>query len=218
MVVFYLYNMNVIATNIGKPRVIFWNGKEETTGIFKYPTNGPIALQKESVVCDTIGNPKVHGGIHKACYLFSADYYPYWKEQYPELDWDWGMFGENLTIAGLDESHIRIGDIYKIGTTLVQVSQPREPCYKLGVRFGDQKILRQFITHRHPGTYVRVLEEGKVKTGDTVQLTERSLNPLSVQQCYDLFYAKEKNPDILKWAITNTALAQYKRDNLMKFI
>jgi MOSC domain-containing protein YiiM len=160
----------------------------------------------------------VHGGIYKACYLFSAEQYPYWKEKYPHLDWNWGMFGENLTVKGLDESQIRVGSIYRLGTALVQITQPREPCFKLGLKFGTQKILKQFIDHGWPGTYVRILEVGKVNSGDTMELVEESSNPLTTQQFYRLLYAKEKNQAILKLAISNDSLPLHKRERLKKFL
>jgi len=210
--------MKVISTNIGNPTTIHWNGKEEQTGIFKYPTNETLYLGKTDVAKDTVIDRKHHAGINKACYLFSADQYPYWKKLYPKLDWDWGMFGENLTIEGLNEAKIRIGDIFKIGNALVQVSQPREPCYKLGIRFETQGVLRQFIDHGFPGTYVRILEEGEVKTHDELILVERSENPLSVWQFYELLYVKEKDLEILKLAINNPSLPEYKKARLKKFL
>jgi MOSC domain-containing protein YiiM len=210
--------MKVISTNIGNPTTIHRNGKEEQTGIFKYPTNETLFLGKTDVLKDTVIDRKHHAGINKACYLFSADQYPYWKKMYPELEWDWGMFGENLTVKGLNEAEIRIGDIFKIGSALVQVSQPREPCYKLGVRFGTQEILRQFIDHGFPGTYVRILEEGEVQRNDELILVERSVNPLSVKQFYELLFAKKKDLEIVKLAINNPSLPEYNRARLKKFL
>ncbi len=210
--------MKIIATNIGKPTTIFWNGKEEKTGIYKYPTSEPITLEKEVVANDTIANRKVHGGPDKACYLYSANHYPYWKDQYPNLSWDWGMFGENLSIEEMDDAQIRIGDVFQLGTALVQVSQPREPCYKLGVRFGDQEILRQFIEYGNPGTYVRVLEEGKVAAGDTLKLVEASKNPLTITQFFNLLFTREKDQELLQLAINNEALPQRKRDKLKRLL
>lgn len=210
--------MKVISTNIGKAKTFMWNGKEEKTGIFKYPVYEPLLLEKTDVAKDIVINRKHHGGEHKACYLFASDNYQHWKSLYPELDWDWGMFGENLTIEGLDESVIRIGDIYRIGTALVQVSQPREPCYKLGVRFNNQAILKQFVEHARPGTYIRVLENGEVKIGDEILLMEQSKNPLTVQQFYKLLYEKEKDPNVLELALNNHALPAKKRDKLRKLL
>ncbi len=210
--------MKIIATNIGKPTTFLWNGKEEQTGIFKYPVAGPLFLGAMDVTNDTLINRVNHGGINKACYLFSKEEYPYWKALYPDLQWDWGMFGENLTVAGLDDAQMRIGDIYKIGTALVQVSQPREPCYKLGIRFGDQEILRQYIKRGHPGTYVRILEEGYVKTGDEFELVQESENPLTTKQFFDFLNSPKKDPAILRLVMDNDSVPSYKKDRLKKYL
>lgn len=215
---FYLGSMKIISTNIGRPTKIIWNGKETKTGIYKYPVNKPVLLDTEDVQGDTVVDRKHHGGPYKACYLFSSDHYPYWKEKYPDLDWDWGMFGENLTVEGLDESKIRIGSVYKLGSALVQITQPREPCYKLGIRFGDQNILKMFIDHGLPGTYVRVLETGNVSVGDKMELVEASENPLTTQQFYKLLYAKKKDRTLVQLAIENDALPEGKREGLKKWI
>lgn len=210
--------MQVISTNIGNSTTFEWNGKEEQTGIFKYPTTASLFLGKIDVAHDTVINRVNHAGINKACYLFSADQYSYWKNLYPNLEWDWGMFGENLTVEGLDESIMRIGDIYKIGGALVQVSQPREPCYKLGVRFGTQEILRQFIQRNHSGTYVRILEEGEVQKGDIVELQEQSENTLTVQQFYELMFTKEKSKEMLELFMSNDSVPQYKKERYKKHL
>lgn len=210
--------MKVISTNIGKPVTFKWNGKEEETGIFKYPTSNPLYLTKKDVKNDTIINRVNHGGVNKACYLFSKDYYDYWKKLYPNHEWDWGMFGENLTIEGLDESVMRVGNIYKLGEALVQVSQPREPCYKLGIRFDTQQILKQFVDHNHPGTYVKILEEGHVNIGDNLELVKESDNPLTVQQFYELMFIKKKPKETLELFMTNEAVPQYKKDRFKKYL
>lgn len=211
--------MKVISTNIcNEPKTFVWNGKEEQTGIFKYPTTEKLFLTKSDVQKDTIINRVNHGGENKACYLFSADQYPFWKEKYPNHDWNWGMFGENLTVSGLDESQIRIGNIYKMGSALVQVSQPREPCYKLGIRFGTQQILKEFIDQNHPGTYVKIIEEGEVGIGDELQLIQQSENTLTVQEFYELMFLKEKPRDLLDRFMENPAVPQYKKDRLQKYI
>tara|TARA_R110000744_G_scaffold146178_1_gene259014 strand:- start:741 stop:1376 length:636 start_codon:yes stop_codon:yes gene_type:complete len=210
--------MKVISTNIGDPVTFEWNGAKEQTGIFKYPTSKGLFLQQKDVKDDTIIDRVHHGGTNKACYLFSADYYSYWKGLYPDLKWDWGMFGENLTVEGLDEFEICVGDIYEIGGALVQVSQPREPCYKLGIRFGTQNILKEFIAHNHPGTYVRILKEGTVNTGDNLVLIERSSNSLTVQQFYELMFLKEKPQELLNLFMANESVPQYKKDRFKKYL
>ncbi|RKE92226.1 MOSC domain-containing protein [Ichthyenterobacterium magnum] len=211
--------MKILSTNIAtKPTSFLWNGKKVTTGINKEPTNKPIYLDKENVKGDEVSDRKVHGGIYKACYLFSADQYPYWKNLYPNLDWHYGMFGENLTISGLDETQIYIGDIYKLGNALVQITQPREPCFKFGVKFGSQEVLSQFIAHGYPGTYVRVLKEGLVSKGDTITLIERANNSITTWEFFNLLYAKNKNNNLLKLVLKNEALPLKKREKLAKFL
>jgi len=210
--------MQVLSTNIGNLTKITWNGKVLSTGIFKYPTSSPLVLDKETVANDSIADRRVHGGIHKACYLFSVKHYPYWKKRYPDLEWNWGMFGENLSVTEMDETQIRIGDIYKIGSALVQISQPREPCFKLGVRFGNQQILKEFIEYGFPGAYVKVIEEGQVSSGDNLSLVKPSDNLLTVHQFFQLLYAKKKDEKILRLAIENLALPEYKRERLKKYL
>ncbi|MEZ4793181.1 MAG: MOSC domain-containing protein [Gelidibacter sp.] len=206
--------MQIVSTNIAKPTTFLWNGKEETTGIYKKPTTQPIYLGKEDVKGDEVSDRKHHGGIFKACYLFSADQYPYWKNLYPALDWTYGMLGENLTVSGLDESQIYIGDIYKVGNATIKITQPREPCYKFGVKFGSQEVLKQFIEHGRPGTYVSVLEEGFVAVGDEIKLIERPSNSLTTSQFFKLLFAKEKDQALLKLAIDSDALPMPKKVKL----
>ncbi|GAA3626706.1 MOSC domain-containing protein [Flavivirga jejuensis] len=210
--------MKILSTNTAKPTSIIWNGKELTTGIYKKPTNSPIYLEKENVKDDEVSDTKVHGGIFKACYIFSNEHYAYWKNRYPSLDWDYGMFGENLTVSGLNEKEIYIGDIYEVGDTIVQVTQPREPCFKFGIKFGTQNVLKEFIAHGFPGTYVRILKEGFVKKGDTLKLIEQARNSLTTWQLFDLLYSKNKNEALVKLAIENEALPLRKREKIKKLI
>jgi len=210
--------MRVISANIGKPTTFEWRGEQEQTGIFKYPVTESIALGTTDVLNDTVTDRKHHAGVDKACYLFSAKEYDFWKPKYPGLDWNWGMFGENLTIEGLDESIMRIGDVYHLGTALVEVSQPREPCYKLGVRFNDQNIVAEYVTRGYPGTYIRILETGRVKNGDEMILEKQSKNALTVKQFYDFLFEREKNQDVLQLVLGNQAVPEYKRERLKKFL
>ena len=210
--------MQVTSTNIAQPTIILYRGKKVTTGIYKTPTQEPIYLGKSDVKGDEVTDRKYHGGEFKACYLFSEDHYAYWKNLYPNLDWNWGMFGENLTINGLDETKIMIGDVYKIGSALVQITEPREPCFKLGVKFGSQKVVKQFVNHGYPGTYVRVLEEGFVKTGDVFTLIEPGKNSLTTAQFYNLLFSKDKNQEHLALAVENEALPLRKRKKLRVFL
>ncbi len=210
--------MHIQSTNISQPKTILWHDKEVSTGIFKIPTTKAIYLGKHKVTDDYVADTKVHGGRYKACYLFSSDHYSYWKTLYPNLTWNWGMFGENLTINGMNETQIMVGDIYKIGDALVQVTQPREPCFKFGVKFGTQDVLKQFIHHGLPGTYIQILEEGFVKTGDELKLVERFDKTLSVAQLFEQIFTKSKNQELLKTAVDLDVLPLRKREKLKSFI
>ena len=210
--------MKITSTNIAQAKSITWNNKQEKTGIFKEPTTEPIYLGKEDVKGDEVSNRKVHGGEYKACYLFSLEQYPYWKNLYPNLDWKYGMFGENLTISGLDETNLIIGSIYEVGNALIEITQPREPCYKFGLKFGDQQVLKQFIEHGYPGTYVRVLKEGTVKKGDDLTLIKTPENRLTTFDFFKLLYSKNKDKDLLKLAVNNVAIPIEKRQKLSVFL
>ncbi|SHJ31804.1 MOSC domain-containing protein YiiM [Arenibacter nanhaiticus] len=210
--------MKIISTNIGPITTIVRNGQKVQTGIYKHPSTTPIYLGNTDVLDDTVVDRAHHGGVNKACYLFSTDQYPYWQKLYPRLEWNWGMFGENLSIEGFDDTQIRIGDIYRIGTALVQVTQPREPCYKLGVRFEDEAMVLQFLEHGYPGTYVRILEEGYVQKGDAVVLIERSENTLTVSECLRIILSKDKDRLLLQKAIDNPSFPEYKKERLKKYL
>ncbi len=210
--------MKIISTNIGKPTTFIWNGKEETTGIYKKPTDQPIFLTKNDVINDEVSNRLNHGGYYKACYIFSAEQYPYWQNLYPDLEWSWGMFGENLTVSGLDERKVFLGDIYQLGEALVQVSQYREPCYKFGHKFGSQHVIKQFINHGFGGTYLSILDEGNVDVGDEFILVDRPETSLTVADLFHLVFAKEKDQDLLKIAASSKAIPPKKRFLLSSYI
>ena len=210
--------LKIISTNIAQPQFVTINGEQQRTGIFKKPTHQPIYLDKEEVKGDEISNRKVHGGIYKACYLFSADHYPHWKNLYPHLDWHYGMLGENLTVEGLDETQLHVGDIYKVGNAMIQVTQPREPCTTFAAKMGSSNILNQFVNHGRPGTYIRVLQQGSVTVGDTLELVEKAKNSVSVVDFFNLLFSREKNQEHLKSLIENEAIALYKREQLARYL
>lgn len=185
--------MKIISTNIANPTTFIWEGKEVTTGIYKKPTDVPIFLDKEDVRGDIVADRRVHGGEYKACYLFSFNQYDYWRDLYPNLDWTYGMLGENLTVEGLDEKSIYVGDIFKVGEATVQVTIPREPCFKFAYKFNSNDVIQQFIDRGYPGTYVRVLEKGSVKAGDTFELLEASKEQISMFDFFKLLFAEDKN-------------------------
>lgn len=209
--------MKVISTNIGESRTISWQGKEVQTGIYKFPVETPIYLGSDDVVGDHVIDRRYHGGADKACYLYSQDHYSYWNELYPALDWQWGMFGENLTIAGLDEAEVRIGDVFRLGQTVVRATQPRQPCFKLGVRFGSPEAVRQFVDFGNAGVYLKVLEPGFVKTGDTMELLESNPDSFSLRQVFQMIYKINSTVDMVLKAIDDPNMAASCRNDLIKY-
>lgn len=208
--------MKIISTNIGRMREVNWNGRTITTGIYKESVHEPLYLSESGVRRDHVADLKVHGGSDKACYLYAADHYPYWKEKYPDLEWHWGMFGENLTVEGLDEGKVMIGDVYRVGEALVQVSQPRIPCFKLGIRMQNVRVVKQFLESHYPGVYLRVVEEGYVKTGDAMELTQSADQKISVRDVFSLFTVNKTNIELRELAIGNEFLAERMRADLTK--
>ncbi|WP_075343518.1 MOSC domain-containing protein [Tenacibaculum agarivorans] len=170
--------MEIVSTNIGEHKEIDWKGKKVTTGIFKFPVDQPIFLDVEDVKGDVICNREKHGGIDQAVYAFSEKHYEHFKKIYPNLDWELGMFGENLTLTDLEESEIHVGDRFKVGETLLEVTKPRQPCMKLGVRFNDMSVVKEFWNTTMSGVYFKVLQTGFVKAGDVFeQVASKPENP-----------------------------------------
>jgi MOSC domain-containing protein YiiM len=177
--------MKVISLNIGERKVVNYKGKIVETSIFKFPVNHPIFLGKEDVENDAVIDRKYHGGIDKAVYGYSQNHYAFWKELYPDLDWNYGMLGENLTISNLEETQIFVGNTYKLGEALLEVTKPREPCYKLGIRFETQEILKQFWNSTKSGIYFKVLQTGKVNVGDELILVNQAKNSPTIAEVYE---------------------------------
>lgn len=207
--------MKIISANIGQPKTIEWRGKQIQTGIYKYPVDEAIFLGNEDVEKDHVMDRKYHGGVDKACYLYSADHYKYWKSFYPELELPWGMFGENLTIDGLHEADVNIGDTFQIGNVIIQATQPRQPCYKLGIRFGTQEVVRQFVNSGFAGVYVRVLQNGLVKSGDEIILVEKK-DSLSIQKVYELLYTDTFQKENILKAVNDPNIAESCKKDLLK--
>jgi MOSC domain-containing protein YiiM len=209
--------MKITSTNRAQPTRIQWNGRSQVTGIYKKPIPEGIYLTSEGVRGDTIGNPKVHGDAQKAAYLFSLDEYAFWKSQYPTLDWGYGMFGENLTVEQLDERSLLMGSTYQVGETRVRITTPREPCFKLGIRFGDQGIVQEFIRRGCPGSYVSVLQPGWIRPGDKLELLESPEDGLSIAEFYRMWYAPSKDPEVLEKALSLPWLSRDKQRQLLRW-
>lgn len=182
--------MKVISVNVGLPRKILFNGQIITTAIFKDPVKGPISLRKLNLDGDKQADLTVHGGLDKAVYSYPSEHYDYWRKQFPNADLVWGMFGENFTTEGLFEDAVNVGDQFQIGSAKLVATQPRMPCYKLGVRFGRMDVIRRFMASGRPGIYFKVLTEGEVQRDDKIKIIRRDKNNVTVKDIVSLYIAR----------------------------
>lgn len=199
--------MKLISLNVGQPRTVEWQGRMVTTSIFKAPVAGPAMLRRLNVDGDRQADLSVHGGAHKAAYIYPSEHYEFWRRELPGIDLPWGMFGENFTTAGLLED-VCIGDRFAIGTAEVIVSEPRMPCYKLGLKFGRADMLKRFLASGRTGFYVMVAQEGQVQAGDAIKLLGRADQNVSVADVTHLYASKQPDPAILRRAVELEALSE----------
>ncbi len=176
--------MIIVSTNIGERKEIDWKGKKVTTGIFKYSTDEPVFLNVEEVKNDAICDREHHGGVKQAVYAYSQKHYDYFKELHPNIEWELGMFGENLTLSDLEETEIHVGDTFKVGETILEATKARFPCMKLGVRFNDMKIVKQFWNTTKCGVYFKVIQTGLVKKEDVFELIESNKEQPTIADLY----------------------------------
>ncbi len=204
--------MKVISVNVGLPREVEWKGRTVTTGIFKEPAAGRVRLRRLNLDGDGQADLAVHGGRDKAVYAYPVEHYDYWRRQLPEMDLPFGMFGENLTIEGLFEDEVNIGDRFLIGSALVMVTQPRMPCYKLGLKFGRDDIIKQFLESGRSGFYLAVIEEGEIAAGDRIELIARDENNVKVSDIVRLYARDKYDVESLRRATRVEALPKDWRD------
>ena len=198
--------MKIVSVNVGLPREVTWQGKPVTTGIFKEPVSGPVMMRKLNLDGDGQADLTVHGGASKAVYAYSSEHYGYWRTELPGLDLPWGMFGENFTTQGLFEEDVFIGDRFRIGEAEVMVTEPRMPCYKLGLKFGRADIIKRFLASRRTGFYFAVVREGMVGAGDAAKLIGREQHEISVADITRLYAFEKDDMKSLRRAIEVEAL------------
>jgi len=183
--------MKLVSVNVGLPRELEWRGRSVTTGIFKSPVAGRVRVRTLNLDGDRQADLSVHGGPDKAVYAYPAEHYEYWRQELPGVDLPPGSFGENLTTEGLRETEIRIGDRFRIGSTVVRVTQPRMPCSKLGVKFGRDDMVKRFLASERSGFYFAVVQEGDVAAGDAIEPLERATHDVTVSEITRL-YARDR--------------------------
>jgi MOSC domain-containing protein YiiM len=204
--------MKLVSVNVGLPREVSWNGKTVRTGIFKEPVDIRVMVRSLNLDGDGQSDLTVHGGLEKAVYVYPFEHYDYWRSELPGTELTLGNFGENLTTSGLREEELNIGDRFRIGDVHLMVTQPRLPCYKLGIRFGRSDMVKRFLASRRTGFYFSVLQEGEVGTGDTLELVSRDESNITVTDITQLFTREQNDPELLRRAAQLEALPKSWRD------
>jgi MOSC domain-containing protein YiiM len=198
----------LISVNVGLPRIVMSKGNPVSTGIFKEPVAGRVRLRTLNLEGDRQADLSVHGGPSKAVYVYPSEHYDYWRRELPDIELPWGMFGENFTTAGLFESELNIGDKFCVGASVMRVTEPRMPCYKLAIKFGRPDIIKRFLASERTGFYFAVLREGDVGAGDPIQRMERSEHSLKVSDVTRLYTRDKHNTQLLRRAIEVEALPE----------
>jgi MOSC domain-containing protein YiiM len=181
--------MKIVSVNVGLPREVAWHDRIVSTGIFKQAVAGRVALRKLNLDGDRQADLKVHGGEHKAVYCYPVEHYAYWKKELAGRELPFGIFGENFTTEGLLEDFVHLGDRFAIGSAEVVVTQPRLPCYKLGIRFEADDMVKRFLASKRTGFYLAVTREGEVGAGDQIKLLSRERNAVPVPEITRLYVA-----------------------------
>lgn len=203
----------LVSVNVGLPELVLNNGEPVSTGIFKEPVTGRVRLRTLNLDGDRQSDLSVHGGPRKAVYGYPSEHYEYWQRELPEMDLPWGMFGENFTTTGLFESELNVGDKFRVGSATVMVTEPRMPCFKLGIKFGRADIIRRFLKSGLTGFYFAVLEEGEVGSGDELELIETNAHGVKVSDITRLYVRDKEDVGLLRRAIAVEALSESWRNH-----
>jgi MOSC domain-containing protein YiiM len=182
--------MKLVSLNVGLPREVLWHGRSVTTGIYKEPVQGRVALGTLNLDGDRQADLTVHGGAEKAVYCYPSEHYDDWKKELPGREVPFAAFGENFTTEGLLEDTVRLGDTFSVGSAEVVVTQPRLPCYKLGIRFQSDDMVKLFLESGRSGFYLAVTREGEVAAGDEIKQIAQDPNAVPVSEITRLYIAK----------------------------
>ena len=199
--------MKLISLNTGGPRDVDVDGHIIRTSIWKSPRSGRLRVSTLNIEGDEQSDLSVHGGTYKAVYCYPSEHYEYWRRELPDAELPWGAFGENLTTEGLLETEILIGDRLEIGSAQFLVTQPRQPCFKLGIRFGHPGMVRRFLASGRSGFYVRVVREGIIASGDEIRLVERATGSITVSEIFALRFDDDASDDDLRRAAAAPGLS-----------
>jgi len=204
--------MQVLSVNVGGPRELEWRGELVRTSIWKSPVAGRVAVRRTNLAGDEQSDLSVHGGVEKAVYLYPHEHYAFWRAELPGVELGCGQFGENLTSEGLLEGEVAIGDRLRIGSAELQVTQPRVPCFKLGLRFGRPDMVKRFLRAGRSGFYLAVLREGELGAGDAVEHIPVPTPSLSVAEVAGLHAGRVTDRERLRFASELAGLPANWRD------
>jgi MOSC domain-containing protein YiiM len=200
--------MKLISVNVGLPREVTVAGKTVRTSIWKNPIQGRVHVSTLNVNGDQQSDLFVHGGVDKAVYLYPSEHYSYWRAQLPDVELPWGAFGENFTSEGILEDQTKIGDRIRVGSAEFIVTQPRMPCFKLGIRFNRRDMAKRFLASKRSGFYLAVIREGEVENGNAIEFIEKQETGVTITDIVNLYSVDSQNQELLRRATEARALPQ----------
>lgn len=200
--------MKLLSVNVSQLATVAYRGRSVTTGIFKTPVSHRVTVQRMNLEGDRQADLSVHGGTDKAVYIYPFEHYATWAHELGRNDLTFGQFGENLTVEGMLEETVHIGDTFRVGRALLEVTQPRVPCYKLGLKMGSAQFPKKFLTSYRTGYYVRVLEEGTLGAGDSIERITMDREAVTIRQAVCLAFFEQKDVAMLEKVLRIRALSQ----------
>jgi MOSC domain-containing protein YiiM len=207
--------MKIISVNVGMPRLVEYNGEPIVTAIYKSPVGGKVKAGELNLAGDAQADLRVHGGASKSVYAYPFEHYEFWQNQYPNKDLPHAIFGENLTTEGILETEICAGDKIRVGTAEFIVTEPRFPCFKLGIRFERKDIIRRFQKSRRSGFYLSVAKTGEIEAGDAIEFVERDPHRVTIEELVRLTGDKNSS-EIARRALKVESLPERWKQNIRK--
>jgi MOSC domain-containing protein YiiM len=208
--------MKVLSVNVGLPREVVAGDEVVLTSIFKEPVSGRVPIRDHNLAGNQQADLRVHGGVSKAVYAYPSEHYPYWREQLDRPDLTWGNFGENLTIEGLLEDAVHLGDRLRIGSAELVVTQPRLPCFKLGIRLSRPDVVKSFMASRRSGFYLAVASEGDIAADDAIEIVARDPDAVSIRELLAIHQRERQDTERLRRVVAHPALSDAWRNDLGK--
>jgi MOSC domain-containing protein YiiM len=209
--------MKLLSVNVSLPKEVVYNGEPVRTGIFKQPVRGRVQLRRLNLDGDRQGDPEVHGGEDKAVYVYTVEHYDHWKQALGR-EFPYGWFGEKFTVEGMPDDAVHIGDVFRVGDALVEVTQPRVPCFKLGIIMNMDSFPKMFLASGRLGFYLRVLEEGGVEAGDIIERVRIGPERMAVRQVAQLLYSDRGNLEAARRTLRIPALSAAWRESFEELI